>query len=123
MWLLHLERRRRGGIAAVPAASEDSASPAELAASSDPDPLRLMLDQEKVEVVRAAIEELPERVQDCLRARLVDDLSYREIGKRLGITESTVAVHVHRGIKNLRARLKAFAGPVLAARGLLDGSK
>jgi RNA polymerase sigma factor (sigma-70 family) len=89
----------------------------ELAATPDPDPLRRMLDQEKVTVLKEAIEALPGRVQDCLRARLVEDLSYREIGERLGISENTVAVHVHRGVKTIRARLKLFFGEAPSGGG------
>jgi RNA polymerase sigma-70 factor (ECF subfamily) len=102
----HLERGRnpvRAASAAVGDASFDAPSP-------EPSPLGAMLDQERVEVLRSVLEELPERMQQCVRARLVDDLSYREIGERLGISENTVAVHVHRAMKTIRARLSAFFG-------------
>jgi RNA polymerase sigma-70 factor (ECF subfamily) len=80
------------------------------APSPDPSPLGVVLDQEKTEVMRAALEELPERMRQCVRARLLDDLSYREIGERLGISENTVAVQLHRAMKTLRTRLKFFFG-------------
>jgi RNA polymerase sigma factor (sigma-70 family) len=102
----HLERIRnpvRAASAGSGDATLDTASPA-------PSPLGALLDQEKVEVMRAALEELPERMRECVRARLVDDLSYREIGERLGISENTVAVHVHRAMKAMRSRLRAFFG-------------
>jgi RNA polymerase sigma-70 factor (ECF subfamily) len=79
-------------------------------ASQEPDPLRRLLDQEVVDGMRDALEELPPRVQDCIRARLVDGLTHREIGDRLGISENTVAVHVHRGLKSLRKQLRPVSG-------------
>jgi RNA polymerase sigma-70 factor (ECF subfamily) len=74
--------------------------------AAQPDPLRRLLDLEKIRVIRKALSELPSRVQDCLRASLVDGMKYGEIGERLGISENTVAVHVHRGLKSLRRRVK-----------------
>lgn len=122
MWLRNMEKERRGPVALAPLAEGPEADePA--AVSLDPDPLHQILDQEKVEVVRAALDELPERVQECLRARMVEDLSYREIGQKLGISENTVAVHVHRGVRSLQRRLKIFARKLPAGGELLDGCK
>jgi RNA polymerase sigma factor (sigma-70 family) len=102
----HLERLRSRGRVAVAGAGAfelDVASPA-------PDPLRIMLDQEKTDLVQAALEELPERMRECVRARLVDEQNYRQIGERMGISENTVAVQVHRAMKTIRGRLKPFFG-------------
>jgi RNA polymerase sigma factor (sigma-70 family) len=71
--------------------------------------------------MRQALEELPSRVQDCLRCRLVDGLTNRQIGERLGISENTVGVHVHRGIKNLRERLRLLIGDAHFRGGFKDG--
>jgi RNA polymerase sigma-70 factor (ECF subfamily) len=70
--------------------------------------LRRVLDRERIRVIRTALSELPCRVQECLRASVVEGLKYGEIGERLGISENTVAVHVHRGLKSLRRRVKLF---------------
>jgi len=106
----HLDRRSRT-LRLVSHADADSESAAvDAVPSGSPDALDRMLDAERVEMMRAALTELPARVQECLRARLVDGLNYREIGDRLGISENTVAVHIHRGLKNLRTRLKRFFG-------------
>jgi RNA polymerase sigma-70 factor (ECF subfamily) len=101
----YLDRKRRS-VGMTPPTSDPEESAMDSAPAHEPDPLDRLLDLERAAVLREAIEELPVRVQDCLRGRLVDDLSYREIGERLGISENTVAVHVHRGLKNLKARLK-----------------
>jgi RNA polymerase sigma-70 factor (ECF subfamily) len=78
--------------------------------STGPSPLGAILDREKTEIMRAALEDLPERMRECLRGRLVDELNYRQIGERMGISENTVAVQIHRAMKTMRARLKAFFG-------------
>src|SRR5262249_35095109 len=90
----------------IQTADGEGVSAVELVAAPDPDPLTRMLHLEKVEVVGAALRKLPDREQDCLRASLVENLSYREIGERLGISENTVAVHVHRAMKALKGRLR-----------------
>jgi RNA polymerase sigma-70 factor (ECF subfamily) len=98
---------------AVPAGAdtiEGTPSAVESVATVEPDALTRMIEGEKVSAMREALEELPGRVQDCLRCRLVDGLTNRQIGERLGISENTVGVHVHRGIKNLRQRLRLLIG-------------
>jgi RNA polymerase sigma-70 factor (ECF subfamily) len=109
----HLDRQGKSPRA-IPVHAED-ASGEELdivgsIPASGPDPLGMVLQQERVDVIREALQGLPARVQDCLRARLVDGLKYSEIGEQLGISENTVAVHVHRGLKNLKTNLKRFFG-------------
>jgi RNA polymerase sigma-70 factor (ECF subfamily) len=101
----HIERLKSARTVAAGAgeAAFEVPSPA-------PDPLHSMLDQEKTDLLRAALEDLPERMRDCVRARVVDGMNYREIGEQMGISENTVAVQVHRAMKMLRARVKAFLG-------------
>jgi RNA polymerase sigma factor (sigma-70 family) len=102
----HLEKLRgsKQAVAASGGGSEiDVASPA-------PDPLHAMLDQEKTDLMRAALAGLPERMRECVRARVVDGLNYRQIGELMGISENTVAVQMHRAMKTIRARLKALFG-------------
>jgi RNA polymerase sigma-70 factor (ECF subfamily) len=110
--LRHIHRLSRGGRAAAKEveAGEENATSMDSVAAMEPDVLTRMIQHERVSAMREALEELPGRVQDCLRCRLVDGLNYRQIGERLGISENTVAVHVHRGIKNLRRRLRLVMG-------------
>jgi RNA polymerase sigma-70 factor (ECF subfamily) len=110
--LRHLDRQRKYSpvASAVPCDGDDASAAADSIAARDPDPLSRMLDIERVEVLHEALRELPGRVQDCLRARLIDGLGNKEIGDRLGISENTVAVHVHRGLKGLKTRLRIFYG-------------
>ena len=113
VWFRHLERQKRVPQAMAARAGRDEADSEariESAASTEPDPLRRLLEMEKIAAMREAVKELPARVQDCLRASVVDGMKYSEIGERFGISESTVAVHVHRGLKTLKARAKKFFG-------------
>jgi RNA polymerase sigma-70 factor (ECF subfamily) len=105
--LRHWERQRKHSRLQLVRSNETDDQDAEIerVAALGPDPLSEMLQIERVEMVGAALNRLPDRVQDCLRASLLEDLTYREIGERLGISENTVAVHVHRGMKAIRTRL------------------
>ena len=108
----HLERQKKSRLAIAAHHSNECADGEtgilDSIAEAQPDPLRRVLDLERIRIVRAALSGLPDRVQDCLRGSVVDELKYSEIGKRLGISENTVAVHVHRGLKSLRRRVKLF---------------
>jgi len=111
----HLERLRKSPRALRARAGGDSDEgeedrTVENVRATEPDALRRLIEMERVEAMRDAIKELPARVQECLRARVVDGLKFRDIGKRLGISENTAAVHVHRGLKSLKARAKKIFG-------------
>jgi RNA polymerase sigma-70 factor (ECF subfamily) len=53
----------------------------------------------------AAIRSLPEAYSETLTLRLVEGLTGPEIALRTGMTEGSVRVNLHRGMKLLRARL------------------
>jgi RNA polymerase sigma-70 factor (ECF subfamily) len=67
-----------------------------VAASSDEWQARVVLD-----VVRS----LPEAYRETLILRLVEGMTGPEIAVRTGLTEGSVRVNLHRGMKLLRARL------------------
>ena len=109
--LRHWERhKKRAKLELVPLRDQESGhedeSEVERVAAPAPDPLDELLHIERVEVVGEAVSKLPGREQDCLRASLLEELSYKEIGERMGISENTVAVHMHRAMKTLRSRLR-----------------
>lgn len=58
--------------------------------------------QEQLELLRAAINRLPDKCRRVFVARKYEDLSYREIARREGISEKTVENHVGRALKLLR---------------------
>ncbi|MDG2221728.1 MAG: sigma-70 family RNA polymerase sigma factor [Rubripirellula sp.] len=55
------------------------------------------------EVLRSCLERVPERGQGVLRARYADDLSYQQIGERLGMTIEAVRKALFRLKKQVRA--------------------
>ena len=61
--------------------------------------------QETRALVRSQIRSLPDRHRQAMWMRHVEDLSYVEIGCRLGLPMGTVKTHLHRGFRSLRARL------------------
>lgn len=56
--------------------------------------------------VLGALRQLAEEPRAALLLRVVNDLSYREVGQALGIPEGTAASHVHRARAQLREALE-----------------
>lgn len=56
------------------------------------------------ETLAAAIADLDPRTRDCIVLRVLDGLSYQEIGQRCGQSEPAVKMRVLRGLRELRAR-------------------
>ena len=55
--------------------------------------------------VLAVLRTLPEAYREPLVLRLVEGMNGPEIAKRIGMTEGSVRVNLHRGIKMLRGKL------------------
>ena len=49
----------------------------------------------QINQMRAALETLTERQYKILMARYIDDLSFREIGRKMGISKNTVSEHFY----------------------------
>jgi RNA polymerase sigma-70 factor (ECF subfamily) len=60
--------------------------------------------------VREAVRALPRRQREVVALRLVADLSAEETGALLGMAPSTVHVHLHRALAELRKRLEPTSG-------------
>lgn len=58
------------------------------------------------EQLRPAWQKLSPNVQTVLELHTVQDLSYKEIAERLGISESAAKVRVHRGRKSLQEHME-----------------
>lgn len=56
--------------------------------------------------VRAALITLPAGQRDAVKARVIDELSYEDVGRRLGVDAATARQRVSRGLAGLRDRLK-----------------
>jgi len=61
--------------------------------------------------VLSEIRALPEAYRETLVLRLVEGLTGPEIAERTGLTHASVRVNLHRGMKQLRARLERNGTP------------
>src|SRR5437763_1054270 len=53
-----------------------------------------------------ALDDLPAGQGDAIRLRVVDELEYDDVARRLGTTPAAARVRVHRGLNALRHRLR-----------------
>lgn len=68
-----------------------------------------LANQETLEAVRAAVEELPENYRTALQMHYFDKQRGRAIGAELGVSEGAVHMILLRARKALAEKLKAFA--------------
>lgn len=78
--------------------------------SGAPTPEQAALDAERLAATRAALEDLPPAQRDALRLRLLEGLSFEEIGLRLDCPATTARTRVHYGLKALRTKLDEKRG-------------
>lgn len=89
-------------------ATDDAGREASLA---DDDDLAIELERDELAVLLdRALGLLPATTRDVLIARFVDECSHAEIASRLGLSEGTVTVRIHRGKLALR---RVLTGPEL----------
>jgi RNA polymerase sigma-70 factor (ECF subfamily) len=69
------------------------------AATVEPDPSWL------AELVTEELEQLPPPQREAIELHVVDDLSFEEIGRRVGTSTGSARIRAHRGLKTLRQRL------------------
>ncbi len=77
--------------------------PGDLAAPRD--------DSHEALMVLDAVRSLPDAYRETLILRLVEGMTGPEIAARTGLTEGSVRVNLHRGMKLLRSRLDGEAAP------------
>jgi len=70
-----------------------------------PEPDDLLLAKERAEMLREALETLPEKYRTVIRLRHEEELEYQEIADRLGHPLGTVKAHLFRARKMLYKRL------------------
>jgi RNA polymerase sigma-70 factor (ECF subfamily) len=88
--------------------SDDRPSIAAGLADSNADPLTVVLEKEKLEKLREALQHLPQQMHRCAQLRVVHDLSYAEIAALMGISVNTVKAHLHQAQKALRSQLSVY---------------
>jgi RNA polymerase sigma-70 factor (ECF subfamily) len=70
-----------------------------------PDPLDILLRDERRAVVREALGRLPRRDAEILLLKYTEDWSYRQLAARLGLSESAIEARLHRARRRLREAL------------------
>lgn len=65
---------------------------------------------ERSSLISNALSELDSQSSAVITLRFLEQLSYREIGKQLGLKTGTVSSLIHRALKNLERRLKPILG-------------
>jgi RNA polymerase sigma-70 factor (ECF subfamily) len=99
-----LRKRRSEAAAGMVRAFDDEA--AREVASGEPGPRDRAEASDFRRRLLAALAEIGEPYKSVIILREVQGLPHREIGEALGIPEATVRVHLHRGRRRLRERLK-----------------
>lgn len=74
------------------------------------DPERELMQSEMRNILRRAVEKLPEPDQSVLRLRDIDELTAKQTAEKTGLTESAVKSRLHRARKALRAQLNQDFG-------------
>jgi RNA polymerase sigma-70 factor (ECF subfamily) len=72
-----------------------------------PEPLDWLLSEERDDQVRTALRRLTSRDAFILMLKYSEDLSYRELAERLGISAAAVEARLHRARQRLREALAA----------------
>jgi RNA polymerase sigma-70 factor (ECF subfamily) len=100
---------------------EVAPSPASRAVDPRPRPMEALLEKEKLEQLQSALTELPEQMQRCVRLRVGEDRSYREIADSLGVSINTVKSHLRQARSALRERLAPYFADVDVGLAEEDG--
>ena len=75
-----------------------------------PGPLQWLLAEERHQMVRDAMAQLPEQARELLLLKYVHDWSYRDMAEKLGVTVTTVQARLHRARGLLRQVLARRMG-------------
>ncbi len=75
-------------------------------AGKDPGPLRVVAAREDMSRVSTILSGLPERQQELVRLKFQEGLSYREMSRITGLSESNVGFILHTALKTVRTKLK-----------------
>ena len=102
---IRMEMRRR---ASRPSVDGDISGYVETI-DSEPLPDEVLEQKETAAVVKAALAGLASKEQAVLRAKYIEGLSAREIGRRLGVTEKAVHSLLYRARISLRRELERMA--------------
>jgi len=66
----------------------------------------IFAEQETADKINAALEKLPAKCRQVFELSRYDELKYKEIADKLGISQKTVEIHISKALKVLREELK-----------------
>jgi len=95
--------KQAGRLRTLWLAADDTTSAWENAPSEDPAADRRSIARQDLAGVAAAIRELPPRCRDAFLLHRFEDLSYRQIADRLGVSVSMVEKHLAEALRRLKA--------------------
>lgn len=81
--------------------------------SPSPDPERIMAQQQILQIVEAAADDLPDGLRLVFIARVIEGLSQAETAAVLDLPEATVKTRLHRARRQIRNHVEARIGPVV----------
>lgn len=76
-------------------------------------PENVLLEQQKYKVIKNVIEKLPEVQRTVLLLHRIDNLTYCQIAKKTGLSETTIRRHMALAIEKLHRSLKQAYGEAL----------
>lgn len=88
---------RNASLDDLPAESPDSSS----------NPQELLIQQDRISLVRKLMDDLPEKQRSCMQLRDFEGKSYKEIAQVLGISEEQVKVNIFRARQTVRQTFKS----------------
>jgi RNA polymerase sigma factor (sigma-70 family) len=97
--------RRDNKVIPLHPAPGEAASPAHDPADSQPLPDEYITRLEHIGLVRLSLGALDERSRELVRLKFDDDLSYKEMSARTGLTVSHVGYLLHHALKTIEAEL------------------
>nr|HRC84887.1 RNA polymerase sigma factor [Thermoanaerobaculia bacterium] len=80
------------------------------ALARDFDRLEKLLRLEQSRLLREALGELPPKMRECVMLWVREDLKYKEIAERTGVSVNTVKAHIFQAKRQLKERLAAAGG-------------
>lgn len=89
-----VRRRARRPISDLPEEGEAVADPAA-------DPERALIGSQRLRRVMAVIDEMPPKRRDVFLLHRIDELTYPQIARKLGISIKAVEKHIHLALKQL----------------------
>lgn len=100
-------RRRKGVILSIDESMEDEDAPEiQLTAPESQEPEQNAIRRSRIQAVRDAIDQLPDKLREVCMLRDIQELSYQEISELLDIPEGTVKSRINSARTKLREILE-----------------